>query len=101
MSPREARAAPGVARRVRRPWRWIALGGVVCLLAWLALGIYMVRKHAVSAYTVILGCIVGTMIAAAWWFGLQAQGVAIVGLIPQGLPSLTLPDANLVLQLQC
>ncbi|WP_394001255.1 hypothetical protein ACF3M1_12910 [Luteimonas sp. WGS1318] len=27
------------ARRggVRRPWRWIALGGVVCLLAWIAL----------------------------------------------------------------
>ena len=39
MSPREERAAPEAARRVRRPWRWIALGGVVCLLAWLALGI--------------------------------------------------------------
>lgn len=37
-------------------------------LAWLALGVYMVRKHAVSAYTVILGCVVGSMIAAAWWF---------------------------------
>ena len=22
--------------RVHRPWRWIALGGVVCLLAWIA-----------------------------------------------------------------
>ena len=25
--------------RVRRPWRWIALGGVVCLLAWIALAV--------------------------------------------------------------
>ncbi len=24
---------------VRRPWRWIALGGVVCLLAWIALAV--------------------------------------------------------------
>lgn len=38
-------------------------------------------------------------IAATWWLGLQDQGVAIVGLIPQGLPSLTLPDASLVMQL--
>ncbi|WP_218567619.1 SulP family inorganic anion transporter [Pseudomonas sp. AOB-7] len=38
-------------------------------------------------------------IAAAWLLGLQAQGVSIVGLIPQGLPSLTLPDASLLMQL--
>ncbi len=31
-------------------------------------------------------------IAASWLLGLQAQGVGIVGLIPQGLPALTLPD---------
>jgi len=42
---------------------------------------------------------VGGAIAASWLFGLQAQGVAIVGLIPQGLPSLTLPDLALVEQL--
>ena len=24
---------------VRRPWRWIGLGGVVCLLAWIALAV--------------------------------------------------------------
>lgn len=42
MSPREERVAPEAARRVRRPWRWIALGGVVCLLAWFALGIGLV-----------------------------------------------------------
>jgi len=39
MSPREERVASEAARRVRRPWRWIALGGVVCLLAWIAAGI--------------------------------------------------------------
>lgn len=31
-------SAPGPAS-ARRRWRWIALGGGVCLLAWLAVGI--------------------------------------------------------------
>jgi high affinity sulfate transporter 1 len=35
-------------------------------------------------------------IAAAWMLGLEMQGVSLVGLIPQGLPSITLPDASLV-----
>jgi high affinity sulfate transporter 1 len=38
-------------------------------------------------------------IAVSWLFGLNAMGVATVGLIPQGLPSLTLPDLALVEQL--
>lgn len=42
---------------------------------------------------------VGGGIAAVWLFGLQGEGVAIVGLIPQGFPSLTLPDPALVEQL--
>ena len=42
---------------------------------------------------------VGGGIAAAWLLGLQAQGVSIVGLIPQGFPALTLPDLALVEQL--
>jgi len=42
---------------------------------------------------------VGGGIAAAWFFGLQALGVSLVGLIPQGFPSLTLPDIALVEQL--
>jgi len=42
---------------------------------------------------------VGGGIAASWYFGLQALGVSTVGLIPQGFPSLTLPDADLVMQL--
>src|SRR6476661_8959180 len=35
-------------------------------------------------------------IAASWFFGLKALGVSIVGLIPTGLPPLTLPDLGMV-----
>jgi high affinity sulfate transporter 1 len=42
---------------------------------------------------------VGGGIAASWLFGLNALGVSTVGLIPQGLPSLTLPDLALIEQL--
>jgi high affinity sulfate transporter 1 len=35
-------------------------------------------------------------IAAAWFLGLGEKGVALVGLIPQGLPSVTLPTLSLV-----
>jgi high affinity sulfate transporter 1 len=39
---------------------------------------------------------VGGGIAAAWLLGLQARGVSTVGLIPPGLPSITMPDLGLV-----
>jgi sulfate permease, SulP family len=39
---------------------------------------------------------VGGAIAASWFFGLQARGVSIVGMIPRGLPALTLPDFSLI-----
>ena len=39
---------------------------------------------------------IGGAIAASWYFTLHAQGVATVGLIPQGLPSITMPDLALV-----
>jgi len=42
---------------------------------------------------------VGGAIAASWLFALQSKGVSIVGLIPQGFPSLTMPEAGLVWQL--
>jgi len=42
---------------------------------------------------------VGGGIAAAWLLGLQARGVSTVGLIPPGLPSITLPDLAMVEQL--
>ena len=38
-------------------------------------------------------------IAAAWFFGLPALGVSTVGLIPQGFPSLTMPNLALIQQL--
>jgi MFS superfamily sulfate permease-like transporter len=41
----------------------------------------------------------GGGIAAAWFFGLQSLGVSTVGLIPQGFPSLTIPDPALIGQL--
>jgi MFS superfamily sulfate permease-like transporter len=42
---------------------------------------------------------IGGGIAAAWFFGLQGLGVSTVGLIPQGFPSITLPDLALIEQL--
>jgi len=39
---------------------------------------------------------VGGAIAASWFFGLQARGVSTVGVIPQGLPPLTMPDVSLL-----
>jgi SulP family sulfate permease len=39
---------------------------------------------------------VGGGIAVSWILGLQALNVGTVGLIPQGLPSLTLPDPGLI-----
>lgn len=42
---------------------------------------------------------VGASIAASWLLGLQAAGVSMVGLIPQGLPLPTLPDPALAAQL--
>jgi sulfate permease, SulP family len=41
----------------------------------------------------------GGGIAASWFFGLPEQGVSTVGMIPQGLPSLTLPDLGLIEQM--
>jgi len=42
---------------------------------------------------------IGSGIAASWWFGLADLGVGTVGLIPQGFPSLTLPDLELAQQM--
>ena len=38
-------------------------------------------------------------IVAAWFLGLEKMGVSIVGLIPRGFPSLTLPDPALAARL--
>jgi len=42
---------------------------------------------------------VGAGVAAAWFLGLEALGVSTVGHIPQGLPSITLPDLALAVRL--
>lgn len=42
---------------------------------------------------------VGGGIAAVWLLGLNQQGLAIVGHIPQGMPNLTMPALDLVQQL--
>ena len=42
---------------------------------------------------------VGGGIAASWFFGFGGDSVNVVGLIPKGLPSLTMPDLDLVAQL--
>ena len=39
---------------------------------------------------------VGGGIAAVWFFSLQTAGVSIVGTIPQGFSSLTMPDLSLI-----
>ncbi|CAN7716399.1 SulP family inorganic anion transporter [Rhizobium sp. LjRoot98] len=43
--------------------------------------------------------VLGAGIAVSWMAGLGDSGVPIVGHIPQALPSLTLPDTDLILQL--
>jgi high affinity sulfate transporter 1 len=43
--------------------------------------------------------VVALAIAMAWLLGLGDRGVSLVGHIPQGLPSLTLPDPQLVMDL--
>lgn len=65
-------------------------------LATFAVLISMERKWAHSPAPLVA---VGGAIAASWYFGLQAAGVATVGLIPQGLPLLTLPDPTLIAEL--
>ncbi len=42
---------------------------------------------------------VGGAIAASWFFGLHALGASTVGLIPQGFPTLTVPNLGLIAEL--
>jgi SulP family sulfate permease len=42
---------------------------------------------------------VGGAIAASWFVGLHALGVSTVGLIPQGLPKLSMPDVSLIAEM--
>jgi len=58
------------------------------------IGMERLWPHAPAPLVAVAGSI-----AASWYFGLQAAGVSIVGLIAQGFPSLTLPDPALIAQL--
>ncbi len=62
---------------------------VVALLALLAME--RIRPHSPAPLVVV-----GAGIAASWLFGLSALGVGTVGVIPQSLPSITLPSLGLV-----
>ncbi len=69
-------------------------GALAFSIAWLLLGAYMVRKHAVSAYTVILGCVVGIMIAAAWWFNFGVSSNAFDIVVPVHSLSFASPTSD-------
>ncbi|MCC6639943.1 MAG: SulP family inorganic anion transporter [Deltaproteobacteria bacterium] len=58
------------------------------------IGMERLRPHSPAPLVVVAGGI-----AAAWLLGLEGQGVSLVGLIPQGLPSITLPDPALIASL--
>jgi SulP family sulfate permease len=62
---------------------------VVALLALLAME--RMRPHSPAPLVVV-----SAGIAASWLFGLSALGVGTVGVIPQSLPSVTLPSLGLV-----
>ena len=62
---------------------------VVALLALLAME--RIWPHSPAPLGVVVAGI-----AASWWFGLSALGIGTVGVIPQSLPSITLPSLDLV-----
>jgi len=57
----------------------------------LLIGMERLWPHSPAPLVAVAGAI-----AASWFLGLQQRGVSIVGLIPQGLPSLTLPDWSML-----
>ncbi|WP_280952696.1 SulP family inorganic anion transporter [Rhizobium subbaraonis] len=69
----------------------LAIGGVTLLLL---LAMERLWPHSPAPLAVVAGGI-----AVSWLAGLSAGGVATVGHIPQALPSMTLPDLGLVMQL--
>ncbi len=60
----------------------------------LLVGMERLRPHSPAPLVAV-----GGAIAASWWLDLQARGLSVVGLIPQGFPALTLPDTALASQL--
>ena len=66
--------------------------GVVALLALLVME--RIKPHSAAPLVVV-----AAGIAVSWLFGLSALGVGTVGVIPQSLPSITLPSLGLTEQL--
>ena len=56
----------------------------------ITLGILMVSKRLKPTFPTVLVVVVGAA-ALSWSLGLQSQGVAVVGHLPEGLPALYLP----------
>jgi high affinity sulfate transporter 1 len=69
----------------------VAIGGVALVL--------LVAMERLWPHSPAPLAVVGGGIAVSWLAGLSAAGVATVGHIPQALPSITLPDLDLVVQL--
>jgi len=68
----------------------ITLAVAVATLA-ILIGMERLWPHSPAPLVAVAGAI-----AASWFFGLQALGVSTVGVIPRGLPALTMPDLSLV-----
>lgn len=58
------------------------------------IGMERLRPHSPASLVAV-----GGAIAASWLFGLHALGVSTVGVIPRGLPNLSIPDLSLVAEL--
>lgn len=63
------------------------------VLALLVAGIILVGRHIAPRLPVALFVVVGT-IAASAAFGFAARGISVIGPVPGGLPSLSLPDVS-------
>src|SRR5207302_3118156 len=72
----------------------LATLGVAAATFVILIGLERLRPHSPAPLVAVAGAI-----AASWYFGLQALGVATVGVIPSGLPPFTLPDLSLIAQL--
>ena len=81
-----------VAHHVHETSQITVIIGVAALLALVAME--RMKPHSPAPLIVV-----GAGIAASWFFGMGALGVGTVGVIPQALPSITIPSIGLVEQL--
>lgn len=55
-----------------------------------SLAVLVLTKRFKPTFPTVLVLVLGTA-GLSWWLGLEAQGMAVVGALPQGLPALYLP----------